>query len=131
MYFCNFRLCCDGLSCEKEGDSLKGFYSKFISRRMKRLLPAVVTLFLVCSLISLLIIPPVSSLQEIGIKTGIFSLIGFSNIYLFWESTDYFGLNAELNPFTHTWSLGVEEQFYLVFPLLFILCNRGEGEKSV
>ncbi len=38
---------------------------------------------------------------------------------------DYFSPKAEFNPYTHTWSLGVEEQFYLLFPLLFLAWNRG------
>ena len=53
-----------------------------------------------------------------AIKTGIASLFGLSNLYLLRSSVDYFAHSTALNPFTHTWSLGVEEQFYLVFPLI-------------
>ena len=52
------------------------------------------------------------------IRTGITSLFGLSNIYLIYNSTDYFAQPTEFNPFTHTWSLDVEEQFYLFFPLI-------------
>jgi len=45
-------------------------------------------------------------------------LFGSSNLYLLKESTDYFAAATELNVFTHTWSLGVEEQFYFLFPLV-------------
>ena len=41
------------------------------------------------------------------------------------QQDDYFSPGAELNPFLHTWTLGVEEQFYLVFPLLFFVWLRG------
>jgi len=55
---------------------------------------------------------------EKSIKTGILSLFGVSNFYLLRQSTDYFAPSTELNVFTHTWSLGVEEQFYFVFPIM-------------
>lgn len=51
-------------------------------------------------------------------KAGLFSIFALSNIYFAKESLDYFGTPAHLNLFMHTWSLGVEEQFYLVFPAL-------------
>ncbi len=53
-----------------------------------------------------------------SLKTGIASLFGLSNIALFWKSKDYFATPQQLNPFTQTWSLGVEVQFYIVFPLI-------------
>ena len=57
------------------------------------------------------------------LKTCLFSIFGISNIFLIYKSDDYF-LNQENNPFTHTWSLGVEEQFYLIYPfLLFLIFN--------
>ena len=47
---------------------------------------------------------------------GLTSLLGISNIYIFQQQSDYFGPAQELNPLLHTWSLAVEEQFYLIFP---------------
>ena len=55
------------------------------------------------------------------IWTGGTSLYGFSNIYLYFLSTDYWAESTELNPFAHTWSLGVEEQFYLLFPIIIFI----------
>lgn len=54
----------------------------------------------------------------VSLKTGLAALFGSSNLYLLKESTDYFAAATELNVFTHTWSLGVEEQFYFLFPLV-------------
>ena len=53
-----------------------------------------------------------------SLKTGFASVFGVSNLYLLYELTDYFADSTELNVFAHTWSLGVEEQFYLIFPFL-------------
>jgi peptidoglycan/LPS O-acetylase OafA/YrhL len=99
--------------------SWKDYLLTFYSRRIKRLFPALATCVVITSIIGCLFIyRPGTSLQ-----TGIAALLGLSNLYLFQESTDYFGQSAELNLFTHTWSLGVEEQFYLIFPILLGICG--------
>jgi peptidoglycan/LPS O-acetylase OafA/YrhL len=91
------------------------FIARFYSRRLKRLVPALVVCVLTTSLMICLFDPsPWTSL-----RTGESALFGLSNIYLLKHSTDYFGASAQLNAFTHTWSLGVEEQFYVFFPLIF------------
>jgi peptidoglycan/LPS O-acetylase OafA/YrhL len=51
------------------------------------------------------------------------SLAFVANIY-FWRDTDYFSQLAEAKPLLHVWSLGVEEQFYIIFPLLVVICFR-------
>ena len=86
-------------------DFLTGFYA----RRMKRLLPALVVFVLITSLLITLFNPD----PEEALVLGGRALIGISNITLFRSSADYFAETSELIPFTHTWSLGVEEQFYL------------------
>lgn len=94
----------------------RDFLLSFYVRRIKRLVPALVACVLVTGVAICLFDPR----PEASLQTGIASLFGFSNIVLMRQSVDYFGDSTQYNPFTHTWSLGVEEQFYLLFPFLFL-----------
>jgi peptidoglycan/LPS O-acetylase OafA/YrhL len=101
-------------------DFLTGFYE----RRIKRILPALALFILSIGTVICVFAP-----GQLGtIRTGALSLLGASNLYLWFQSTDYFGQSSELNVFTHTWSLGVEEQFYLLFP--FLIWFSGFGQQS-
>jgi peptidoglycan/LPS O-acetylase OafA/YrhL len=95
------------------GAFLAGFYA----RRVKRLLPALIVFVLLSSVLICFVNPSPSA----SLRTGVSALFGLSNMYLYRQSTDYFAEASEMNIFTHTWSLGVEEQFYLFYPLLFWL----------
>ena len=86
----------------------------FYARRMKRLVPALAFCIIITSLLTSLF----DNAPGISLQTGLSALLGASNLYLFSQSTDYFAPSTELNTFTQTWSLGVEEQFYFLFPLL-------------
>ena len=86
----------------------------FYARRMKRLMPALSFCVIITSALTCLFDPAPGS----SLRTGLSALVGASNLYLFSQSTDYFAPSTELNTFTQTWSLGVEEQFYFLFPLL-------------
>ncbi len=90
------------------------FITSFYERRIKRLVPALIVYVLLSSILICLFREDAKG----SLTTGFTSLFGISNIALFWVSKDYFADSILLNPFTHTWSLGVEEQFYLLFPLI-------------
>lgn len=92
------------------GDFLMGFYV----RRIKRLVPALVLFVVITSILICLINPN----PGVSLGIGWRALFGISNISLYSLSTDYFAASTQLNAFTHTWSLGVEEQFYFIFPFL-------------
>ena len=92
-----------------------GLISSFYSRRIKRIFPALLT----CIIISSIVLCFFNESPEYEIKSAITSVFGLSNIYFIKISMDYFSQTAEINPFMHTWSLGVEEQFYFLFPLIF------------
>ncbi|XDD41535.1 acyltransferase family protein [Leptospira sp. WS60.C2] len=104
---------------ERETSSLVSFLHQFWIRRVKRLLPALSFTVVVSIIITFLFSSHESSHSTMSIETGLVSLVGMGNLYLANLATDYFSTTAELNAFTHTWSLGVEEQFYLFFPFLF------------
>lgn len=91
---------------------------QFYERRARRLLPALAFVLLpTCVMAYLFLSPPL--LKEFGINLVGVALFA-SNITL-WQQGGYFAGPAEENPLLHTWSLAVEEQFYIVFPPLLLL----------
>jgi peptidoglycan/LPS O-acetylase OafA/YrhL len=88
-------------------------YIGFLSRRVKRLLPALA----LCVAVTGFVVLAADPFPRHSIETGLAALFGFANILLFFFELDYFSPSSLFNAFTHTWSLGVEEQFYVVFPL--------------
>jgi peptidoglycan/LPS O-acetylase OafA/YrhL len=104
-------------------EALDGSFSiaRFYERRIRRIMPALVALLLVVSACSIALLLPIDLL---GYAKSVFATLAFvANVY-FWRDTNYFSQLAEEKPLLHVWSLGVEEQFYIIFPLLVLLCIR-------
>ena len=93
----------------------------FYKRRMLRIMPALVVTVAATLIAGAVLLSPLE-LRELGKATAATAVFG-SNI-LFWRQSGYFDPVAGQNPLVHTWSLAVEEQFYLLAPLLSLLAAR-------
>jgi len=93
-------------------------FKTFYKRRIKRLIPTMIFTVALTIVVAYFIFP--SYQFERVIKSGSASLLSFSNIFFFLES-GYFDSSAGVKPLLHTWSLSVEEQFYLLWPLSLFL----------
>lgn len=95
---------------------LKLFYMK----RVARLFPAFLTVFIFTIIASILFLSPNVGVQQNAIKSSLGATLGISNYVIPRVTGDYFGASGNTNPFQHTWSLSVEEQFYFLFPIMFL-----------
>ena len=91
---------------------------KFYERRARRILPALIIIVIFSSIFSLILFN--SEDLIFFFKSTISSLTFWSNLQ-FHNEADYFAKTSEFKPLLHTWSLSIEEQFYIIFPLLVIL----------
>lgn len=96
-------------------------YAGFYERRIRRLLPALAVMLLVTSIPAWLLLMPED--YKLFTESQALSVIFLANVH-FWNKTDYFNDAVENIPLLHTWSLAVEEQFYLLFPPLLLLLLR-------
>lgn len=93
-------------------------FSGFYVRRIRRLMPALAATMLLTSIAAIFILP--RSLLLDFAESQLASSVYLSNMY-FWSVADYFDTDSYLKPLLHTWSLSVEEQFYLLWPLCLVL----------
>lgn len=95
-------------------------FADFYARRARRLLPALALLTTVVA-VATVFLEPSLTVQKATAKTGLGATAFVANAVVYGQPHGYFGAEAALNPLIHTWTLSVEEQFYLVFPALLAL----------
>ncbi|HEI8294964.1 TPA: acyltransferase [Proteus mirabilis] len=93
-------------------------YFKFLEFRISRLYPALLFTIIITLIIGFLFYSP--DYYQNASSAGVYALFSIGNIF-FSKDKGYWDLDSITNPFLHTWSLGVEQQFYLLWPLFIIL----------
>jgi peptidoglycan/LPS O-acetylase OafA/YrhL len=97
-------------------------FSRFYARRARRLLPAAITMVLVVCGAEIIIMNPLAQFGTL--KSALATVLYCSNLYFAHLQLQYFSQDTATNPLLHTWSLAVEEQFYLIWPVLLLLLAR-------
>ena len=93
----------------------------FYERRARRIMPALLLVMLACLPFAWTLLSPPDMK---GFAQNIVAVMLFASNIFFWRSAGYFDSDSDLKPLLHTWSLSVEEQFYIFFPLILWLCWR-------
>ena len=93
----------------------------FYERRIRRIFPALIAVLCVSSVLATWLLMPA---QFDNFSKSVFATALFSSNIFFWTQTGYFAAPATEIPLLHTWSLAVEEQFYVVFPLVLFVIHR-------
>ncbi|EKD36535.1 MAG: acyltransferase 3 [uncultured bacterium] len=93
-------------------------FKEFYTRRILRIFPALIVVLTACYFIGWVVLLP-EEFQQLG-KHMVGGAGSISNLF-FWQEAGYFDNSAETKPLLHLWSLGVEEQFYIVWPCLLLL----------
>ena len=102
--------------------------NEFYQRRIKRLLPTSVFVLFATAIVGFFVLP---SITRDALGRDLFAAAAYVSNYLFaWWENDYQNLDATPSPFIHYWSLAVEEQFYVVWPIFILFLSR-YGKRAI
>ena len=104
-------------------------FSYFLERRVRRILPALLFMLVLCTFTSYVTHLQVSFVDFS--KSLISSIFSFSNFYFYFTDNIYNAENSLLKPLLHTWSLSVEEQFYIFFSIILVIAYRFHKEQII
>ena len=96
-------------------------FAHFYERRIRRIIPAFIVMLAVTAIAAVALFPP-KELAQFGFSAA--AAAAFFSNFFFAFHTSYFSGSDSMTPLLHTWSLGVEEQFYIIWPLLLFACYR-------
>ena len=100
---------------------------RFYLRRFKRLTPALALMVAITIVLTAFLLPPLGAQENVA-KTGLGAMALIANLVIAVTTGGYFDVGAELNPLLHTWTLSLEEQFYLILPATlvagWVIANR-------
>jgi peptidoglycan/LPS O-acetylase OafA/YrhL len=99
-------------------------FQDFYARRARRIFPALLAVLAACLVAGWVLLLPFEY-KELGKQ--IVGAAGFASNFLLWHEAGYFDASGEAKPLLHLWSLGVEEQFYLLWPLLLFFSRGRRG----
>jgi peptidoglycan/LPS O-acetylase OafA/YrhL len=103
-------------------------FALFYSRRIRRIFPALLVMIVLTTALGYFLLFP-GDYEEFA-RSGLYAALSLGNVFFFF-STGYFDIPAESKGLLHTWSLGVEEQFYLIWPLVMIgLLSVAKGRRA-
>ncbi|MEE8574179.1 MAG: acyltransferase family protein [Thermodesulfobacteriota bacterium] len=109
-------------------DSGKFSFKAFYSRRVRRLFPALFFTLVISFIFSYILFTP-PEMERFG-RSLLYAIFSLSNFF-FWSEAGYFNAASEFKPLLHIWSLSVEEQFYLIWPLLLVVLSRIHKRNAV
>ncbi len=103
-------------------------FKEFYLRRIRRIIPVLIFILIVVTIPAYLFLFP-NDFEGYS-RTVLHTMLSTNNFYLWSTSNDYFATNTEMMPLLHTWSLSVEEQFYVIWPFLLLALHRFLDEKK-